>query len=65
MLTGCFRPDRRGRYTSGFLLRHDDLKDKLRQWILGRMKKDINILDVCDIHEHILTESLPVFFTDS
>ena len=65
MRTGCFRPDRRGRFTSGFLLRHDDLKDKLRQWILGRMKKDINILDVCAMHTHILTQSLPVFFTDS
>ena len=52
MLTGCFRPDRRGRFTSGFLLRHDDLKDKLRQWILGQMKKDINILDVCIVIKH-------------
>ena len=43
---GCFRPDRRGRFTAGFLLRHDDLKNTLTQWLLGRVKRDISISDV-------------------
>ena len=47
MINGCFRPDRRGRFTSGFLLRHDDLKQMLSNWLLGRLKRDINIDDVC------------------
>ena len=46
MLHGRFSPDRRGRFTSGFLLRHDDLKILLTQWLLGRVKRDINISDV-------------------
>ena len=57
MLNGYFQPDRRGRFTSGFLLRHDDLKEQLRQWILGRIKKDINILDVCDVYTHAHPEN--------
>ena len=43
---GCFRPDRRGRFTAGFLLRHEDLKLTLTQWLLARSKRDINISDV-------------------
>ena len=44
--SGCFRPDRRGRFTAGFLLRHEDLKQTLTQWLLARSKRDINISDV-------------------
>ena len=46
MSNGCFQPDRRGRFSSGFLLRHDDLKLELTKWLLGRLKRDINISDV-------------------
>ena len=46
MTNGCFMPDRRGRHTAGFLLRHDDLKLELTQWLLGRLKRDINVSDV-------------------
>jgi len=60
MTTGYFQPDRRGRFTSGFLLRHDDLKDKLRQWLLGRLKRDININDVCGAcHTHMIIPTYP------
>ena len=63
MSNGCFRPDRRGRFTAGFLLRHDDLKLQLTQWLLGRVKRDINISDVRSFahtqhtHVHTLTHT--------
>ena len=43
---GSFRRDRRGRFTSGFMLRHDDLKLALTKFLLSKLKKDINISDV-------------------
>jgi len=43
---GSFRLDRRGRFTSGFLLRHDDLKLSLTRYLLSRVKKDISISEV-------------------
>ena len=43
---GSFRPDRRGRFTSGFLLRHDDLKLALTRYLLSKVKRDINISEV-------------------
>ena len=46
MSNGCFEPDRRGRFAAGFLLRHDDIKSALTQWLLARVKRDINISDV-------------------
>jgi len=46
MSHGCFEPDRRGRFAAGFLLRHDDIKSALTQWLLARVKRDINISDV-------------------
>ena len=58
MSHGCFEPDRRGRFAAGFLLRHDDIKSTLTQWLLGRVKRDINISDVrlC-AHTHTLTHT--------
>ena len=54
MSHGCFEPDRRGRFAAGFLLRHDDIKSALTQWLLGRVKRDINISDVrLSGHTHI------------
>ena len=60
MTNGCFRPDRRGRFTAGFLLRHEDLKLALTQWLLGRLKRDINISDVRVIirNTHACTHAL-------
>ena len=55
LTNGCFRPDRRGRFTTGFLLRHEDLKLALTQWIMGRTKRDINISDVRSGTMHINT----------
>ena len=46
MSHGRFEPDRRGRFAAGFLLRHDDIKSTLTQWLLARVKRDINISDV-------------------
>ena len=46
MSHGCFEPDRRGRFAAGFLLRHEDIKSALTQWLLARVKRDINISDV-------------------
>ena len=46
MSHGCFEHDRRGRFAAGFLLRHDDLKSTLTQWLLSSVKRDINISDV-------------------
>ena len=46
MSHGCFEPDRRGRFSAGFLLRHDDMKRALTKWLLARVKRDINISDV-------------------
>ena len=72
LTNGCFRPDRRGRFTAGFLLRHDDLKLALSQWLLGRTKRDINISDVryvactstsAHIHIHACTRANTVTLT--
>ena len=63
---GSFRPDRRGRFTSGFLLRHDDLKLALTRYLLSKVKRDINIsevrcLSVClPVHPHPHPHSPPL-----
>ena len=69
MSNGCFEPDRRGRFAAGFLLRHDDIKSALTQWLLARVKRDINISDVRTCmhacmhayHSHSLTQTYSHF----
>ena len=62
MSTGCFEPDRRGRFAAGFLLRHDDIKTALTQWLLARLKRDINISDVRGCMHAYISLAIHFFF---